>query len=197
MRTGDLWAEFNAACAAMEPPDRALLETYGIAPGDVAPLIGITRARVSGGLYEPDPDGGEGFVTPILADSASGPESICPERAVRLGDILDLVLWHPRRPDAWALRTGAAEWLGAIAPQYLEPPPVPIRRSVLVWFRHRCTGVVLLTAERPARYRLLTGCRSGIVVEDARHLAELRSVLKHPWPHPPLFVVEGGRRRAA
>src|SRR5690349_7991199 len=92
MKTGDLWAEFNAARATLEPPDRALLEGYGIAPGDIALLIGITRARVSGGLYKPAEDGGEGFVTPILARDAISPEAINPAQAVRFGDMLDLVL---------------------------------------------------------------------------------------------------------
>src|SRR3954471_8128940 len=102
MKSGDLWAEFNAARAAMQPPDRTLLENYGIARGDIVLLVGITHARISDGLYEPAEDGGEGFVTAILADDAISPESSYPERAVRLGDMLDLVLWHPRRPDAWA-----------------------------------------------------------------------------------------------
>src|SRR4051794_11818071 len=171
MRTDDLWAEFNAARAVLEPPDRAMLEGYGVAPGAVVLLIGITRARVSHGVYEPAEDGGEGFVTPILAHDAISPESINPAQAVHFGDILDLVLWHPRRPDAWALRSGAAEWAGSIPPQYMPPiPATPIRRSMLSWFQHRRTGLVLLATERAARYRLLTGCRGGIIAEDARHL---------------------------
>jgi hypothetical protein len=182
----------------MDPPDRALLEGYGIARGDVVLLIGITRAHVSGGHYEPTDDGGEAFLTPVLVHDAITPEAINPAQAIRFGEIVDLVARHPRRPDAWALRTGAAEWLGCIEPQYMPPlPPVPIRHSILNWFQHRCAGLVLLTTERGARYRLLTGCRGGIVVEDAQHLTELRSVLEHPWPHPPLFVVGGGLRDAA
>src|SRR3954452_956076 len=101
MKTDALWHEFNAARAALEPLDRVMLEGYGIAPGDIALLIGITRARVSGGLYEPSDDGGEAFVTPILAHDAIGPESTNPAQTVRFGDMLDLMVWHPRRPDAW------------------------------------------------------------------------------------------------
>src|SRR4051812_3714363 len=101
MRTDDLWAEFNAARAALEPPDRAMLEGYSIAPGDIVLLIGIIRARVCGDLYEPAEDGGEAFVTPILAQDAVGPEAINPVQTVRFGDMFDLVAWHPRRPDIW------------------------------------------------------------------------------------------------
>jgi hypothetical protein len=198
MTAADLWAEFNAARAAMEPPDRAMLEGYRIAPGDVVFLVGITCARVSGGLYEPDPDGGEAFVTPVLIDDPIGPETISPAQTIRFGEIVDLVAWHPRHPDAWALRVGAAEWIGAIPPQSMPPiPPVPFRRSMLAWFQHRCTGLMLLATERAARYRLLTGCRGGISVEDARHLAELRGLLEQSWPCPPLFVGGGGLRNAA
>jgi hypothetical protein len=76
-------------------------------------------------------------------------------------------------------------------------PATPIRRSMLSWFQHRCTGLVLLATERAARYRLLTGCRGGIIAEDARHLAELCDVLEHPWPHPPVTIADGGLRDAA
>src|SRR4051794_19240689 len=146
MRTDDLWAEFNAARAALEPPDRAMLEGFGIAPGTIVLLIGLTRARVCDGLYEPDENAGEAFVTPILAHDAISPEAIDPAQTVRGGEMLDLVLWHPRRPDVWALRSGAGEWCGCIEPQYMPPiPATPIRRSILSWFQHRCIGLVLLT----------------------------------------------------
>lgn len=198
MRTDDLWAEFNAARAALEPPDRVLLEGYGIAPRTVVLLIGLTRARVCDGLYEPDEDEGEAFVTPILAHDAISPEAIDPAQTVRGGEMLDLVLWHPRRPDVWALRSGDGEWIGCIEPQYMPPLlPVPIRRSVLNWFQNGCTGLVLLAPERAARYRLLTGCRGGIIAEDAQHLAEMRDILEHPWPHPPITIADGGLRNAA
>ena len=44
---------------------------------------------------------------------------------------------------------------------------------------------------------MLAGCRGGIVAEDAQHLAELRDVLEHPWPHPPITIADGGLRNAA
>ena len=34
------------------------------------------------------------------------------EDVIRFGEIVDLVAWHPRRPDRWALRTGEGIVLG-------------------------------------------------------------------------------------
>jgi hypothetical protein len=118
-----------------------------------------------------------------------------PPHTVRAGELVDLVAWHPRHPHRWALRTGAAEWLGAIEPQYLDPEPVPVWRSPLAWLRVGCVGLVMLSPDPPAAYRVLSGCRGGIVAEDPQHAAALRATLARPWPAPQIIVrrsVEAG-----
>lgn len=65
------------------------------------------------------------------------------------------------------------------------------------WFRHGCDGLVLLSPDLWAVYRLLTLCTSGLVAEDERHAEELRAALEHPWPHPPPVYVRGREPRHA
>lgn len=185
----------RCAVAMMTDDDRALLIGHGIRDADLT-MIGRIRAGVSGQLYEPDMDGGTAYVTPVRVIYADTPECRYPGHAVRNGRIVDLVAWHPARPERWALRTGAAEWLGSIAPQYMPPvPKVPIRRSVLSWFRHCCAGLVLLSPNPADQYRLLAQCRGGIIAENAEHQAELRRILARPWPLPRVLI--GGHSHAA
>jgi hypothetical protein len=193
----DLRAEFSAARLAMSPPDEALLETLGVAEADVKLLIGLSPAIVCDALYEPGPSGGEAFVSPVLVRDAISPESCDPAITCRWGDIVDLVCWHPRHPGAWALRRGAAEWLGSIEPQYFHPDPVPIRQTVLSWFQHGCTGLVLLTHSRSEKWRVLSECRGGVIAENAAHAAELRRILDRPWPRPRVLIAGQGDRRDA
>ena len=69
-----------------------------------------------------------------------------------------------------------------------------VHRGPLGWFRDGCAGLVLLTVQPWEIYRILSQCAAGIVAEDQRHAKELRAALKHPWPHPEVFVRE--RRHA-
>jgi hypothetical protein len=161
----------------------------GVPPRDVELLIGIGQVRLyRSDLYEPDPDGRACLITPVCVHTALDPESSAPEVFCRAGAIVDLVAWHPEQPDRWALRAGAAEWLGCIEPQYLEPAPVPIRRSVLSWFQAECTGLVLLSRSRLDQYRILTGCLGDIIAEDAAHRAELRRILQRPFSTPRIWT---------
>src|SRR3954464_9227500 len=155
MRGPDLLREWSAARKAMESADRRVLVSSGVKAADALLLIGKVCARRDGDMYVPDRDGPPAFVTPVLVDYADTPESPCPAQATRFGDLVDLVAWDPQHPHSWALRCGAAEWLGAIAPQYLDPPPVPIHRGPLGWLQTGCRGLVLLSREPVSQYRLL------------------------------------------
>lgn len=197
MTAGDLWAEFNAARAEIAPPDRVLLERHGVAAPNIIFLIGLTHIRVAGGLYEPDENGGEAFLSPVLVDDPYTPESTCPAAAVHFGEVVDLVAWHPHHPARVALRRGAAAWLGSIAPQYFDPEPVPIHRGVLQWFRSGCHGLVLLAPEVGTRHLLVTGCRGGVVAENPEHAAELTRIMRQPWRAPPVTIARQEFRRAA
>ena len=198
MRTADLWAEFNAARAAMSGDNRAELIGAGVAPEmiDRYPLIGVSRMQVSGGLYQPEAGGRPAYVTPVLIADPVSPET--PHRLVyarHLGECVDLVAWHPRRPDRWALRVGAATWLGCIEPQYMDPDPVALRRSPLAWLRAGCDGLVFLSADPADAYRVLTGCHE-IVAEDQQHATELRKLVRRPWPLPRISAGEEARNAA-
>jgi hypothetical protein len=164
------------------------LVTIGIATGDTG-LIGVAPIRLCrGDLFEPDPDGRVCLISPVCVHTELDPESSEPSLYCRAGAIVDLVAWHPEQPNQWRLRTGAAEWLGCIEPQYLEPEPVPIRRSVLNWFQAGCTGLVLLSRSPLGQYRTLMGCVGGIIAEDAAHRAQLRCALQRPFRGPRIWT---------
>jgi hypothetical protein len=131
------------------------------------------------------------------ADVAVAMSLAKPALSVRFGGLVDLVAWHPRQPSGWALRTGAAEWLGAIEPQHMGPPPVPIRFSVLSWFQYGCSGLVILSTAAAVRYRLLSDCLGGVEAESAEHAAELKRMLAWPWPAPRVSIGESRRVRDA
>jgi hypothetical protein len=192
----DLRAEWEAAKAALDPADRARLTPLGVLARDVDRLVGAADIRLCGAdLYEPDPDGTRCLITPVRVELALTPESVAPAVYCRIGQIVDLIGWHPARPDRWALRVGAAEWLGCIEPQFLEPSPVPTWRTPLAWLQALCTGLVLLSDEPLSRYRILSGCISGLVAEDHDHAAELRAILERPFEAPAIII--GRKQRAA
>ena len=193
----DLWKEWSAAQWAMEPADRRALRSLGIKAAGTLLMIGKVLARRDGDLYVPDESGPPAFVTPVFVDWADTPESPSPAQAARFGDLVDLVAWDPQHPHAWALRCDAAEWLGSIEPQYMEPPPVPIHRGPLGWLQARCRGLVLLSRESVSQYRLLINVQR-IEAEDAAHAAELQGVLSRPWPIPTVTIArQRGVRHAA
>lgn len=187
MNTAELWAEFHQAQAAMTAADRALMGEFGVAPGHVLFLVGVVRGyQVNGGLYQPN-GSATAYVSPALTENVITPEANGPEQAVHFGEITDLVLWHPRRPAGFALRRGAAEWLGSCPPQLMGPEPVQIWRAPLRWFQAGCAGLCVLARDRASRYRVLSGCGS-IIAEDVDHARELREILQRPWRAPPVMV---------
>jgi hypothetical protein len=188
MKTRELAAEMRAAFAVLTCNDmNYLVDEHGIPSSLIGSwqLIGATRYRRVGlDQYEPDPDGNAAFVTPVLTDCVDTPESLDPALAVRCGNLIDLVAWHPKCPRQWRLRCGSATWLGSIEPQYLRPKPVRLWRTVLRWLQSDCTGLCVLTRERFENFRLLSRCTGGIVAEDELHEQQIKSVLERPWPGP-------------
>lgn len=153
----------------------------------------FARVTLRGETYVPDPDdGGAAYVLPVRVNDPVTAEAIDPWGAVCSADIVDLLAFHPAHPARWALRTGYAEWLGAVPPQYLKPGPVPVWRSPLNWLRAGCIGIVPLSREPAAIYRLLLGLWE-IAVEDEEHEAELGDVFKRA--RVPRIIV--GRRNGS
>ena len=143
-----------------------------------------------------DDGGGSAFIVPVRVESAVTPEAAGPLEAIRDGWIVDLVAFHPSHPGRWALRRGAAEWLGVIEPQYLDPEPVPVWRTPLRWLQSGCRGLVLLSKERASQYRIISGL-GAIVAEDYQHATQLRGILAHPWSAPRVLLRREEARHAA
>lgn len=185
----DIDCEFLAALSALTPPLRAVAQRNGVPAEffDLWPLVGVVRATIAGETYEPCEDGRQLFVTPAKIADPCSPEWHCPAEVPRIGDIVDLVAWHPRW-DGWATRRGLATWLGSIPPQILSPEPVTIWRSPASWLRSGADGLVPLTQSPHELRSLLIGCRS-LVAEDVQHGRELRRALRAPSaPLPDVLV---------
>ena len=184
----DLLAEYIAALRCTTTDDLQPLRDAGVDGAGLAFGMALARISVSRtGFYQPDPDGGPAFLIPVRVENVLTPEAADPVDAVRHGEIVDLLAFSPAFPRRWALRTGAATWLGAVEPQYLNPSPTPIWRSPLHWLGSDCHGLVLLSRDKRDRYRTLT-CLDAIVAEDEDHAAVLRKLLKQPWLSPPVDV---------
>jgi hypothetical protein len=181
----DLRAEMRVAHAQIRETDRDALIDLGIAAEvvDRFRMCGIEQVSIGNGLYAPAPGGPIAIITPVRVYSRVSPEARAARAYAHWGPIVDLVSWHPAEPERFALRVGAAEWLGCIEPQYLGAGPVPVHRSVLDWLRAGCVGLVLLSADPADQYRALCCC-DGIVAASAEHGKALRRVLARPWPHP-------------
>jgi hypothetical protein len=196
-RQAALGREYQVALRMTRFADLAPLVTAGIdwrAIAEAVPAHALIQVAQNTG-FEFDADGKSAFVLPVRTDNPLTPESADPASAIRDGAIVDLVAFHPRHPDRWALRRDAAEWLGAIEPQYLDPAPATIFRSPLSWLRADCRGLVLL-GDRASQYRILTLLHS-IIAEDEQHATELRRVLMRPWPAPQVIAPRAEVRYAA
>jgi hypothetical protein len=191
MRSGELAAEMRQASLAMAPGDLRELVEAGVGPEDAGWLIGVMKiSRIPDSqLFEPDDESGTwAYVTPIRVENPATPESLDPEGSVRRGALVDLVAWDPSVPHEWALRMGSGEWLGCVEPQYLDPAPVCIWRSIINWFRAGCRGTVPLSPDPAAIYQLMMDFCGGIVAEDESHAAELRHLPERQWLLPQITV---------
>ena len=153
-----------------EPVDELCKEEYE--GGDPDEIVSLVRKAIGGRDEDAAAIGSSCFGHSLIALDAAG------------RPLTPVLGWRDTRS------AGAAEWLGCIEPQYLEPEPVPIRRSVLSWFRAGCTGLVLLSRLPLDQYRILTGCVGGIIAQDATHRAELRRALQRPFRIPRILITE-------
>ncbi len=107
--------------------------------------IGFSRVVGESGNYHPYGETSKfAFILPVRVDFLCTPETIRGFKAVRAGYLVDLLAFRPEWPDRWALRCGAAEWLGSIPPQYCDPDPVRIWSSPVRWLQSSCDGLVML-----------------------------------------------------
>jgi hypothetical protein len=194
---GDLDREYRKALRRTELCDLGSLFAAGVPHSVIAGVMpALDTVTVEGAFYQPDPEGGAAFIMPVRVERPITPETLNPAETIADGPIIDLLAMHPRSPARWALRRGAATWLGSCEPQFCGPDIVPIRRTPLDWLRADCKGLVLLSRDRRDQYRVLSRLRA-IVAEDNVYAVELREVLAHPWSAPPVTVAKRGRHRAA
>jgi hypothetical protein len=187
MMTRMLATEMREAFARLTRADAETLANLSIPPIFVMnwQLVGKALVRRIGtDLYEPDPNGRTAFITPVLAHRPHTPESPDPKLAVRCGNLIDLLAWHPACPGRWRLRLALATWLGAIEPQYCGPLPVPVWRTPLRWLQADGAGLCLLSCDRLENQWILSACIGGIIPEDELHERQIKRLLERPWPTP-------------
>jgi hypothetical protein len=197
MSLASLEQEYRAALKRTSWDDLQPLREAGVCGPGLAIGPAIERIIVnSDRLYQPDPEAGlPAFLIPVRVFSPVTPEAPNPVEAVRSGAIVDLLAIDPKYPARWALRTGAAEWIGAMPPQYMPPcPPVSVWRTPIAWLRAGGEGLVLLHPFSGPGHRILLIC-DEICAEDHDHARLIRSALEQPWPIPPIRSGDGRRER--
>ncbi len=194
MKTAELAAELRSALANLTRGHADELVGCGVPWSVIIDLmIGVERVSATQtGCYCPDPNGGTAYITPVRAQYADTPQSTAPWRSVRGGYLFDLLAWNVKAPECWALRSGAATWLGCVPvqdyPELVTPAPTRLRRTPFHWMRSDCTGLVALSPERADRYRLYGELHGGIIAEDDDHRREVLDILERPWPAPPVWT---------
>jgi hypothetical protein len=196
MKARALAFEMRQAFVALRPNDRRELLDYGVHARDIDCFQMVGRAKIQrrGDHYEPDTAGRWAYVTPVLALWPESPETPDPDVMCRFGNIIDLLAWHPDRPNRWATRTGNGESLGAIEPQLCEPNAVPVWRSPLNWFRAGCRGLVILSRNQSSAYRILACCIGGILAEDEPHNHQIKWILNRSFLAPTVRVMNSGKQ---
>lgn len=185
----DLVGELAAARAAITDGERDALLEAGI-PQRAIEIVGAARIDLdrSARTYQLLEDIGDRvFILGVRAGDTWTPERLCPDAIAYCGPLVDLLAWHPRAVDHWALRLDTATWLGAIPPQFMNPAPVSIRRSPLGWLRAGAAGLCILTHDDREARALLRLCHR-IEAEDDAHADELRHLLERPLSVPPITV---------
>jgi hypothetical protein len=194
----DLVDEFLAARERLSETHRAALLKAGIpaAQIDIWGWHGISAVRLGqDGLYQPT-DGKAAIISAVRGFPDGSIEYPHPEMMLYLGDIIDLIAWHPKAPERWALRTGAATAIGIVEPQLLDPAPVHVRRHPLGWFRSGGNGICLLTRDLAEQRHLLLQIHR-LVAEDVAHGRAIRDVLTRPLWTPQISVPATDDRRVA
>ena len=193
----DLSGELFGAQGALTAEHRLALLAAGVAHEAIDwGWAGVARILIERALYQPVDGGSICFIAPVRVADPNSPEASDPNEVIRWGELVDLVAFPLDRPENWVLRTGAAVWLGAIGPQYLEPPPVLVHRTPLEWLQAGGNGLVPLCRDARDLRSLLLPCRS-IAVTDPLFGKRIKHSLERPLPIPPIFILVDDGKRAA
>jgi hypothetical protein len=189
MRTAELEAEHRIAVRNLETEDAVeLCNELDISFFLVAihQMVGIMPIRLSGRFWEPDPESQYlAYVTPVRIDRPDTVLTSEPWGTPRMGELVDLIAWHPEVPGRWFLRTGAVAWLGAVP--YGEPFPARIFASVLSWLQADCDGLVLTTSDPDELRAIVSELPQGIRTETPGLAALLEGAIRQK-PTVPLIT---------
>jgi hypothetical protein len=183
----DLVAELTVAQQHLTPVRRDYLLRQGADPGIIVALLGMMPALIEGRTWQPVNGAPIAVVVPVLVDDPLTPESRWPAMAPLFGQLVDLIAFSIATPKRWALRTGNAQWLGAVQPQYLDPDPVEIWQTPMAWLRAGGMGLCPLTHSHHELRRLLLPLHS-ISVADSTYGRFLQRALSAPPSIPHILV---------
>ena len=143
--------------------------------------FGVIRAQFHGDLYEPNPAGQGVFVLGVMEQ--------------RKGPIIDLLAFHPDRPDRWWLRLGSAVLLGRYNARLaqLKEEPLFVHPDPLSWLRADCMGAVVLDWDADLILYLDGG---GILAADHRTASRIEKSFRRSIRVPQVRVM-GERKNAA
>jgi hypothetical protein len=180
MRTADLEAELRIAVRNLTTEDAGeLCNVLGVPFLLVAihRMVGIMPIGLSGRFWEPDAESQcLAYITPVRIDRPDTVLTSEPWGTPRMGELVDLIAWHPDVPDHWALRSGAVGWLGAVP--YGEPFPARIFASVLSWLQADCDGLVLLSEDERELRAIISELPQGIRTETPELAAKLEGAIR-------------------
>jgi hypothetical protein len=180
-------AEVLATGEGLDNWFRESLTRYGVHP-NLWLRDGLThpvRGLLDGRRAQLDAAGRRLWCCPVRIEA--DPDVDDPEDSIRCSPLVDLVVFDPQRPDAWALRGGLADWLGAVPADDPLPEPIPVHRHPLAWLRARCRGLVVLTGDPRRAQSVLIGIRR-ILAEDVEHGRTLRRICAMPLVIPEILV---------
>ena len=177
--TVPLLDELMTALAAPTPAQMQELADLGV-PMATTIMVGVTKVRPSGSLYEPDPDGTAAWIVPCMDG----------------GDTVDLLAFKSDEPGRWWLRLGACPLLGADALNDLWlGQRLRIHRTPLGWLAGTdAAGVVVLRWTEALQHLVSV---PTIEVEDEAHAAEIRRRMVSTITLPEIEVASPARRSAA
>jgi hypothetical protein len=143
---------------------------FGIEHTSIEMVVGAAPVRPVGErLFEIADDGVWAVLQPIEDDS---------------GEVVDVVGWHPARPDRWRLLTGQGEALGLLELRLADPPI--IYATPLAWLRAGGRGLCLLSDDYAVAQRVLIGERE-LTAETIELGDQLERILSYR-PSPAIFV---------
>jgi hypothetical protein len=176
--------KFAEIVGAMTDPGRAILDAYGIPPS--LHRIFSVAAYNDGVIY-----------VAVRRDADLEFESVVPDSAVRVGDIIDIVAFDPKRPAEWWQVYDTTDILGvahlacANAGEKLWLSSTPLN-----WLRAGARGICLLDLDDINR-RCVLRQFSAVVCESRAHGHQTERLCQFMDRPPRFFIPDYSSKRAA